>query len=150
LYYRHGRQTAISEHRFAAVSCLAPMQLACLPGGLYILPMFFFFIFYIFNGRTRSKKFSGTILDRSSPTFKDLINFVFIWQSLRDIAIATNESRKIGVFRRKIFLVALPFQNGLEYRKAAGHIEYGCIVYKYGDVQCSNSRETFAYFCILL
>ena len=34
--------------------------------------------------------------------------------------MATNWSRKIGVFRRPIFIVALPFRNGLEYPNGDG------------------------------
>jgi len=32
--------------------------------------------------------------------------------------MATRLSRKIGVFGRRIFIFALPFRNGLEYRNA--------------------------------
>jgi len=37
-------------------------RLTCMPGELYILPMFFFFIFsfFIFNGRPMSKEIAGT------------------------------------------------------------------------------------------
>ena len=35
---------------------------------------------------------------------------------MRDVAMATNESRKIGVFPGPIYSVALPFGNGLQYR----------------------------------
>jgi len=71
----------------AAVTYLA--RLACLPSGLYILPMFFFILFIIVVvdlGATSSQE----LLDESSPTFhglvelcKGLINFAFIRQSLK-------------------------------------------------------------------
>jgi len=44
--------------------------------------------------------------------------------------------------------VTLPFGNVLEYWNANGQLRMWLyIVYKFGDVWCSVSRETFAYFC---
>ena len=54
---------------------------------------------------------------------KRLIDFAFVGDSSKDIAMTTNLSRKIGFFCKLIFIVALPFQNGLEYRNAVGSLE---------------------------
>jgi len=40
------------------------------------------------------------------------------FDSSRDVAVATNYSKNIGVFYRPIYFVMLPFQNGLEYRNS--------------------------------
>jgi len=56
--------------------------------------------------------------------------------------MATNKSRKICIFRGKILS---------EWQWAASkRMECGYIVYNFGEVWCSNSRETFAYFCTLV
>jgi len=59
-----------------------------------------------------------------------LINSAFTWRSLKgrchgkDFAVVTNLRPKIGVvFGGRIFIVALPFQNRLDYRNSDGQIE---------------------------
>jgi len=85
------------------------------PGGLYVLLMFYFFIFLFFFSRPISIKISGitertfTKLSGLAELCKCLINLAFIRRSLGDVAKATNLSRKIGVLGGRIFNVALPF-----------------------------------------
>jgi len=88
------------------------------PGYIFCRYLFL----YIFSGReaSSSQKTTGRIF----TNFSGLIDYLRAWKNLhsfgnrtrdRDVAVAINESRKIGVFRGKIFFVALLFRNGLEY-----------------------------------
>jgi len=64
--------------------------------------------------------------------------------------MATNYSRKIGVFFSEIFYCCTAIQKPtISERRWAAYkgIDCGYILYEYGEVWCSNSRETFAQFC---
>jgi len=68
----------------------------------------------------------------------------FFFDSSRDFAMATNQSRKIGVFRGPFYFVALPFRNGLQYRnyrfKKIRQNEFLYIVHNFGDTWSRNLR----------
>jgi len=75
------------------------IYLACsakLPTGLYILPMFFFLIFYFFNGRLLSPQSSepnGPIFTKISGLVhgcKGLFITLSFFDFSRDVAMATN------------------------------------------------------------
>jgi len=89
---------------------------ANLPEGLYILPMFFSLFF---NGRLsspRSSDTNGAIFTKISGLVdrcKGLLNSLSFFDFSRDVAMATIQSRKISVFPRPIYFVAMPFGNGI-------------------------------------
>ena len=65
------------------------------------------------------------LMDRSSPKFqvlvdgyKGLFTQLSFFDFSRDVTMATNYSRKIGVFPGPIYFVVLPFGNGLQYRNS--------------------------------
>jgi len=96
-----------------------------MPEGLYILPMFFIYLFiYFFNGRHRSPDCSeanGPIFTKISGLVdgcNGLITLLSFFDFSRDVAMATNRSRKIGIFPGPIYFVVLPFKNGLQYRNS--------------------------------
>ena len=78
----------------------------------YVFSSFFYFL-VVDIGAASSQELQDRFLSAFQGLVelcKGLINFEFIWQLLKDVEMETNESRKIGVFHRKIFFVALPFQ----------------------------------------
>ena len=85
--------------------------------AVYFADVFSWLLLNIFSRRPQK------LLDRSS-TFqglvelcKGLINFAFIWQSLKGCChcnLRKSENRCFS--RKKMFFVVLPFRNGLEYR----------------------------------
>jgi len=98
--------------------------LACsanLPEGLYmyILPMVFLYFLIFFNGRLSSPRNSdanGAIFTKISGLvdgYKGLITSLGFFDFSRYVAMATSQSRKIGVFPRPIYFVAMPFGNGM-------------------------------------
>jgi len=59
---------------------------------------------------------------------------------------------KIGIFGRHTFICRTGIRRILKYQKPMtikdeNRIECGCIMYKFGEVRCSNSGVLFAYFC---
>ena len=103
----------------SAVSVYYLARSANLPEGLYILPMFFLYFFLNFNGRLSSHRSSDTngaiftkitgLVDRC----KGLLTSLSFFDFSRDVAMATSQSRKIGVFPGPIYFVAMPFGNGM-------------------------------------
>jgi len=83
------------------------------PSGLYALPR----ISSFFNGRLsspRSSDANGAIFTKISGLVDGckrlLISLCFFYFS-RDVAMASDQSRKIGVFPAPIYFVAMPFGN---------------------------------------
>jgi len=78
---------------------------------------FLFFLFIFFNGRLsspRSSDANGAIFTKVSGLVdgcKGLLTSLSFFDFSRDVAMATNESRKIGVFPGPIYFVATPFGN---------------------------------------
>jgi len=80
---------------------------------------FFYFFFIFFNGRLSSHRSSDTngaifikisgLVDRCKGLLTSLSFFYFS----RDVAMATSQSRKIGIFAGPIYFVAMPFGNGM-------------------------------------
>ena len=98
-----------------------------MPAG-YIFCWRFFFLFLVVDlGASSSQK----LLDGSLPTFqglvelcKGLINFPFVWLSLKGRCHGNQRNLKNRFFRGKMFFfVTLPFQNGLEYRNTNGQVK---------------------------
>jgi len=87
------------------------------------------FFLYFFSGRPQSNEFSGntgwifTDFSGMVELCKSMINFAFIWQSLKGSCRGNQQKSKIGVFRRRIFFVMLPLQKGLEYWNGSGSLE---------------------------
>ena len=82
---------------------------------------------------------------------KGLMNPAFIWGSLKGRCHGNQLKSQNPHFSRKNFLrrAAIPKRIGISERQWAAqkHIACGYIMYKFDDVWCSDSRETFAYFC---
>ena len=91
---------------------------ANVPEGLYILPMFFLYFLFIFNGRlssTRSSDANGVIFTKISGLVDGckglLTSLSFFW--FFKGRCHGNQSRKIGVFLEPITFIAMPFGNGM-------------------------------------
>jgi len=90
---------------------------ANLPEGLYILPIFFLYFFNFFYGRHsshRSSDTNGAIFTKISGSVdwcKGLLTSLSFFDFSRDVAMATSQSKKIGVFPGPIYFVAMPFGN---------------------------------------
>jgi len=106
---------------FACVNYLA--RSANLPEGLYILLMFFLYLFLMTDILTpvSQSNVNGPIFTKISGLVdgcKDLFTSLSFFDFSRNVAMATNQSRKIGVFPGPIYFVALPFGNGLQYHNS--------------------------------
>jgi len=93
---------------------------ANLPEGLYILPMFFLYFLFFFNGRLSSPHSSdtnGAMFTKISglgDKCKGLLTSLNFFDFSRDVAMAISQNRKIGVFPGPIYFVDMPFGNGME------------------------------------
>jgi len=83
---------------------------------------FLYFFIYFFNGRLsrpRSSDANGAIFTKISDLIdgcKGLLTSLSFFDFSWDVAMATNQSRKIGVFPGPIYFVAMPFGNGMGSR----------------------------------
>jgi len=85
--------------------------------------------------------------------YKDLINPAFIWRSLNgcchdnQLKLQNQRFLQTNLHSR----AAIPKWIGISecLWAAQKHIECGYIVYKFGEVRCSNSVETYAYFVLV-
>jgi len=69
---QHHFKTTLLFNVSSTLNCIGLICLAhpaCLPGGLYILPMFFLYFFVVDLEATSSQK----LLDKSLPTFQGLV-----------------------------------------------------------------------------
>ena len=87
--------------------------------AIYFADVFSLFFFFIFNGRLSSPHSSdanGAVFTKISELVdgcKGLLISLSFFDFSRDIAMATNQSRKIGVFPGPIYFVTMPFRNGM-------------------------------------
>jgi len=137
--------------------------------AIYFADVFLYFLFCnIFNGRPHSKSNSGTtdtnpenlvkirsVTERIFTKFsrlvelcKGLINPALIWQSLKERCHGNQLKSQKRRFRGKILIVTLPFWNiETPMNNLEAHWMWLHRAYKFGEVRCSNFRESFAYFC---